>query len=127
MKEEEEARLKAEQEAEEEQKDKKKGKKDKKKKGDMQEDDLKDEFEEPYVDLKEERQKLFIELVVPVDPEGNQCVMPKPLFEHSYIRDFLASLRERVFNYIKSLSDDIKKDEINRDKEFIENSLLILD
>jgi len=53
--------------------------------------------------------------------------MPKPLFEHEYIKEFLSSLRAGIFQYLKSLSDDIKKDEINRDKEFIENSLLILD
>jgi len=88
---------------------------------------LEDEFKEPYIDPKEERKKLFFELEVPVDPEGNQCVMPKPLFEHDYIMDFLIHLRESIFVYLKSLSDDIKKDETNRDKEFIENSLLILD
>ena len=71
--------------------------------------------------------KLYIELDVPVDPEGNQCVQEHPLFEHEFVKDFLVSLRDKIFGYLKTLSDFIIETEAKRDKEFIENSLLILD
>lgn len=121
----EEERLQAEKEAQENLQQKK-GKKGGKKKDQAEEND-EDEFEEPYVDKKEEWKKLYLELDVTVDPEGIQCVMPKPLFEHDFIKDFMVSLRDGIFQYLKSISDDIKRDEVKHDKEFIENSLLILD
>jgi hypothetical protein len=36
-------------------------------------------------------------------------------------------MRETIFNYLKTLSEFIVDTEAKRDKEFIENSLLILD
>lgn len=70
---------------------------------------------------------MYLELDVPKDPEGNSCVMEHPLFEHEFLAKFLANIKNKIFDYLKTLSDDIVEDSKNDDKDFMENSMLYLD
>jgi len=120
LKAEEEARLAAEQEVkaakeaeeavalEAEKKGKSKGKgKGKGKKKEEEEKEGEEEADELYVDLKEERKLLYVQLDIPIDPEDNQCVHEHVLFEHEIMCNFLMKLRDGVFQYLKTLQDDI--------------------
>ena len=45
--------------------------------------------------------------------------MEKPLFEHLYIKLFLADLRGGIFGYLGSLCADIIEDEKKNDKDYV--------
>jgi len=70
---------------------------------------------------------MYVRLEAPKDPEDIDCVESDVLFEFDHIKKILSDYRDKLFNYVKTLQDDIQDEEKRKDKDFIENSLLILD
>ncbi|KAL4438837.1 hypothetical protein ABPG74_016557 [Tetrahymena malaccensis] len=84
-------------------------------------------FEIPV--LEEEKPIIPVDFKVdpPVDPEGRVILEKNVVVELSFMVNLIDNCKRKLFDYISKLQNDVIDQAKSNDKDFIENSILILD